>query len=616
MVSSRVDKDPMSRVLTLYETYSRQDVHDIFDPSTHFTPAAGTWGLWGIVPVRGKEGDFVLFVTFGREQAGHQFDEWITEDGVINWQSQPRQSLADRQIQQFIYHDPSLNNIYLFLRTEKKVEFTYLGRLAYHNHDPKREHPVWIQWKIIDWPIPTSVLAKMRLALKPNEFMTTSPSIKTHEFDWRGVRYGVNIKHLIGQIQTLISSGLPEEAIRFRDWYIDIEGQRVSTKWIFHLITGAAYNEFDSPTARDKLQKIGIPIYPVIDEPPYKQTIIADIKETYMERVKPMYRARYYKQDAIKEIRRLLNDLIHVGEVITDQYSSYRLSDYHYFDLVRSGFIGINPYSIVATPRLINLLPLEKANDLLEKLNVSKWDRNSWANLPEKGFHLSVPEKYLLTNEYTLKVKSPTVYEDPITRPVFLYNYLENFDDWDDWTIENLIKGERVIHEPKYFVHSVLPIQNQYGGLSEIQDAVWKTAFYWLILQLIILSDPETGVLYDPQISIHLSDGWRDDSLARVYLEGEYLGELIDCLPKLMTSFKWVWVNRNENDRICNQSCLGLLRLLLKIDIAELAIDGRLKFTDDYRRKLFEDQTNARLHYLHSKEARDKIRETIKEMAG
>jgi hypothetical protein len=65
------------RELTLYEDYSREDVHDILDPETTFTPQAGTWGLQGIISVPKRQRDFVFFVTFGQKQATHEFDEWI-----------------------------------------------------------------------------------------------------------------------------------------------------------------------------------------------------------------------------------------------------------------------------------------------------------------------------------------------------------------------------------------------------------------------------------------------------------------------------------------------------------------------------------------------------------
>jgi hypothetical protein len=35
--------------LVLYENHTRNEVHDLFDPTSAFTPQAGTWGLQGIV---------------------------------------------------------------------------------------------------------------------------------------------------------------------------------------------------------------------------------------------------------------------------------------------------------------------------------------------------------------------------------------------------------------------------------------------------------------------------------------------------------------------------------------------------------------------------------------
>src|SRR5215469_1101218 len=102
--------------LVLYQEYSRQDVHDLFDPSSTFTPQAGTWGLQGIVEIPERPRDYVFFVTFGKKQAAHEFDEGITPDGVLRWQSQPKQRLRDHTIQSLIAHDEDVNSIYLFLR--------------------------------------------------------------------------------------------------------------------------------------------------------------------------------------------------------------------------------------------------------------------------------------------------------------------------------------------------------------------------------------------------------------------------------------------------------------------------------------------------------------------
>jgi hypothetical protein len=155
--------------LELYRRYMREDVHDIFSPDTRFTPQAGTWGLQGIVSVPDRPGDYVFFVTFGQEQSGHVFAEGITTEGVLTWQSQPRQSLSDKQILQFIRHDELRNSIYLFLRTNPSDSYTYLGTLKYLSHDIERQNPVHFQWQLQPATIPPYVCERMGLRLSSTE---------------------------------------------------------------------------------------------------------------------------------------------------------------------------------------------------------------------------------------------------------------------------------------------------------------------------------------------------------------------------------------------------------------------------------------------------------------
>ena len=65
---------------------------------------------------------------------------------------------------------------------------------------------------------------------------------------------------MIEKAKEQISSGTPDEALRFREWCVYIEDQPVSPKWLVNLITGADYSEFDSPTARRLLTTIGIKV--------------------------------------------------------------------------------------------------------------------------------------------------------------------------------------------------------------------------------------------------------------------------------------------------------------------------------------------------------------------
>lgn len=151
--------------LTLWSDYTREDVHSIFSPNSTFTPQAGTWGLQGIVRIPDREGDWVFFVTFGQQQGDHAFDESITDEGVLSWQSQPSQRLDDKIIRALVEHDEQVHTIHLFLRTDRRSRYTYLGRLGYLTHDKNREAPVYFQWQLLDWPAPSETLARIGLRL-------------------------------------------------------------------------------------------------------------------------------------------------------------------------------------------------------------------------------------------------------------------------------------------------------------------------------------------------------------------------------------------------------------------------------------------------------------------
>jgi hypothetical protein len=155
--------------LQLWNDYTREDVHSIFSPTTTFTPQAGTWGLQGMIRIPDRRGDWVFFVTYGQVQGDHTFDESITEEGVLSWQSQPALGFGDEAIKELIRHDANINNVYLFLRTAPRAPYSYLGRLGYVTHDAYRERPVYFQWQILDWPPPVQLLERIQLKLLRSE---------------------------------------------------------------------------------------------------------------------------------------------------------------------------------------------------------------------------------------------------------------------------------------------------------------------------------------------------------------------------------------------------------------------------------------------------------------
>lgn len=139
------------RKLIRFEKYSRKDIHDIFAPDTTFKSQGGYWGQSGIIRVPGTEHDYIFLVTYGRTQSGYEFNESIDENGILTWQSQPKQTFKDSRVIDFINHDYLKDNIYLFLRESNKEDYTYMGLLAYIEHDNEREAPVYFKWQILDW---------------------------------------------------------------------------------------------------------------------------------------------------------------------------------------------------------------------------------------------------------------------------------------------------------------------------------------------------------------------------------------------------------------------------------------------------------------------------------
>lgn len=153
-------------ILQRYHHYSREDLHNIYSKDKTFVKGSGKWGLAGIVEIPQRQRNFIFLVTFGSKEGDHEFEEGVTKDGVLTWQSQPQQRLRHTQIQKFINHNEDENNIHLMLRTDRNRNYTYLGLLKYLRHDPERESPVYFQWQILDWEINQGIFDDIGLVLE------------------------------------------------------------------------------------------------------------------------------------------------------------------------------------------------------------------------------------------------------------------------------------------------------------------------------------------------------------------------------------------------------------------------------------------------------------------
>lgn len=152
--------------LIKYNNYSREDLHNIYSPTSKYSPGAGIWGVRGIIRIPNTDKDFVFFITKGAKEAGHQFKEGITADGILTWQSQPAQKLQHELIKTLISHNEKANNIYLMFRSNSSSNYTYLGNLKYFRHDSKKEKPVHFKWQVLDWNLDYDLFDEIGLKLQ------------------------------------------------------------------------------------------------------------------------------------------------------------------------------------------------------------------------------------------------------------------------------------------------------------------------------------------------------------------------------------------------------------------------------------------------------------------
>lgn len=160
--------------------YDRSEISQIFEPGSNFTRGAGRWGLPGIVEVPPRSGNFVFMVTLGEPHEGNPYQDALTEDGFLIWESQTRHTLNSPAIQKFLAHDPEQNNIHLFLRGHSASGYTYFGLLKYFSHDPNSSEPVHFIWSILNWDFDLAKLKSLGIAIRPPVNPAYSPAPNRH----------------------------------------------------------------------------------------------------------------------------------------------------------------------------------------------------------------------------------------------------------------------------------------------------------------------------------------------------------------------------------------------------------------------------------------------------
>ncbi|NMM07426.1 DUF3427 domain-containing protein [Polaromonas sp.] len=161
------------------KTYDRFDVSQIFEPGCNFTRGAGRWGISGIVEVPQRSGNFVFLVTLEKPHEGNPYQDALTEDGYLIWESQSRHELDSPAIQEMLGHDLEQNNIHLFLRGNAASDYTYFGLLEYFSHDPNSTKPVHFIWRILNWDFEKTLLQSLGITLRAPLDPSYTPTTQT-----------------------------------------------------------------------------------------------------------------------------------------------------------------------------------------------------------------------------------------------------------------------------------------------------------------------------------------------------------------------------------------------------------------------------------------------------
>lgn len=153
--------------LTPLQEYDREEIARIFEPSAKFTRSAGRWGIQGIVESPPDSGNFVFMVTLGKPVEGNPYQDALTLDGRLIWESQTQQNFDSSAIKKLLAHDATVNNIHLFLRARKSDKYTYFGLLSYFSHDPNKQNPVHFIWNVQNWDLGQEQLDRLRIPVRP-----------------------------------------------------------------------------------------------------------------------------------------------------------------------------------------------------------------------------------------------------------------------------------------------------------------------------------------------------------------------------------------------------------------------------------------------------------------
>lgn len=175
------DSIPLAvQTLEQFQPYSREEIAAIFEPEVKFVRGAGRWGIPGLVETPKDSGNFVFMVTLGKPSDGNPYQDALTLDGYLIWESQTQQNFESKSIRKLLVHDAETRTIQLFLRAKEGIPYTYFGLLDYFSHDPDKERPVHFVWRILNWDRSSSDLDALGIPFRaPLNPAYSPPSVQS-----------------------------------------------------------------------------------------------------------------------------------------------------------------------------------------------------------------------------------------------------------------------------------------------------------------------------------------------------------------------------------------------------------------------------------------------------
>ncbi|HGM4804194.1 TPA: DUF3427 domain-containing protein [Serratia marcescens] len=159
----------------LLSKYDREGICQLFEPGTKFTVGSGRWGISGIIKLKNETDDLVFIVTIEKPHAGNPYEDALTDDGQLHWETQKKMSADSDFVQRLKAHDHNVSNIHLFLRYQEKSNYSYLGLLAYESVDENSTNPVRFIWRLLNNQ--SAIKLKKTLQIAP-----TANSLKNEVF--------------------------------------------------------------------------------------------------------------------------------------------------------------------------------------------------------------------------------------------------------------------------------------------------------------------------------------------------------------------------------------------------------------------------------------------------